>query len=343
MTLLTTTNDSILESIRSSTNALRHIMHLDVAGRSMMAFMRGHMVEIHAHQNAKEYYAEFYTSVGKEFIQYDDYSFVLHHCSRFLYLHWKEEIDRLRAGSLGSALNEIGGKLPEMREKPTTPTRRPGAVQGSWYGEVYKELSQGVLPKEHGVRNEVLKPEECVLQGAVGLDLIWAAFLVYACDVWARQIPFMWDLVREAIATRRLIEEQMSKEEVSKVVSARVEEYKVASLNFSKAFADWQEYHAATVDIHDPMFDRSVAGLFEWAGTLTTDFGSWTIKPILKDEMYRELASNILALRGEPTTVKIPDMEYWRKLQFAPPSNKIGAPGMPPFSLTSTAERQAAE
>lgn len=341
--MTTIVNDPISKAVRSSTDALRHIMHLDVAGRSMMAFMRGHMAEIHAHQTSKDYYAEFYTSVGKEFIQYDDYSFVLHHCSRFLYVHWKEEIDRIRTGPLGAALSRIGGKLPEMREKPSTLGRRPGAVQGSWYTEVYEGLASGILPADHGVRNVVLKPEECVLQGPQGLDLIWASFLVYACDVWARQIPFMWDLVREAISIRRLVDERMSRVDVDAVVSANADEYKTASLDFASMFTEWQDYHAATVDIHDPMFDRSVAGLFEWAGTLTSDFGSWTIKPILKDEMYRELASNILALRGTPTSVTIPELEYWRKLQFAPPSNKIGAPGMPPFNLPSTAPRRAAE
>jgi hypothetical protein len=169
MTLSTATNDPLLSSFRSSTEALRHIMHLDVAGRSMMAFMRGHMAEVQEHMTVKEYFTRFYTEVGKEFIQYDDYFFVLHHCSRFLYMHWKEEVEMLRAGPLGAALEHIGARLPEMRDKPTAPTRRPGAVQGSWYDEVYKSLSRGVLPREHGARNEVLKEDECVLQGPKGL------------------------------------------------------------------------------------------------------------------------------------------------------------------------------
>jgi hypothetical protein len=163
---------------------------------------------------------------------------------------------------------------------------------------------------------------------------------VYACDVWARQIPYMWDLVREAIAARRFIEERLSQDKVGDVVSARSEDFKLAALELSNTFSEWQEYHAATVAIHDPMFDRSVGGLFEWAGPLTPDFGSWVIKAILKDEMYREIASSVLSLRGTPTSAKVPALEYWRKLQFAPPSNKIGALGMPPFDVPSDVARQ---
>jgi hypothetical protein len=331
MTSSVATNDAVLHSIRRSTNALTRIMDLDVAGRTMVAFMRGHMAEIHQHQTAEDYFAQFYGSTSKEFVQFDDYGFVLHHCLRFLYMHWKEEVDALRAGPLGEVLTEIGGELPEMRERPSAPTRRPSAVQGSWYGEVYECLEQGVLPNDHGSRNEVVRPKDCVYQGEKGLDLIWGAFLVYACDVWARQIPLMWELVREAIATRRFIQEQMSTGQLAYAVSGRAEEYKTASREFTETFAAWQDYHATTVDMHDPMFDLSVAGLSAWMGSLTADLGSWTIKAILKDEMYRELASNILLLRGSRTTAELPAMNYWRTLHFAPRSNEIGALGMPPF------------
>jgi hypothetical protein len=106
---------------------------------------------------ATDYRTHFYTDFGKEFIQHDDYSFELHHCSRFLYLHRKEAIDLLRAGPLGAALKHVGGRLPEMLVKPTVPTLGPRAVQGSWCEDVYERLPRGVLPKRRGVRSEVSK------------------------------------------------------------------------------------------------------------------------------------------------------------------------------------------
>jgi hypothetical protein len=280
---------------------------------------------------AQEYFTKFYTRVGKEFLQYDDYSFVLHHCLRVMYVPWKEEIDLLRTGPLGIAIKGVGGQLPEMREKPTAPGRRPGAVKANWYSDVYESLSKGEKPVEKGVRNVAMRPEECVLSGEQGLDLIWASFLVYACDVWARQVPLMWELVGSAIAARKVVD-QMSKTDLAKAIAAHAEEYKASSLELTTLFTVWQDYHSETVAIHDPMFDKIVRGLGAWAGSLTQEPEAWTIKPIMKDEMYGEVASTILAMRGTPTPVKLPEMKYWRALHFAPLSNRIGAPGMPPFA-----------
>jgi hypothetical protein len=218
-----------------------------------------------------------------------------------------------------------------MRERPTAPGRRPGAVKANWYDEVYVSLSKGAQPVEKGARNEALRADQCVLSGPEGLDLIWASFLVYGCDVWARQIPLMWELVSSAIVARRAID-QMSKGDLQKAVAAKADDYKRCSLEFTKLFSTWQDYHSDTVAIHDPMFDKIVRGLGSWLQSLSKDLDSWTIKPIMKDEMYGEVATAILAMRGTPTSVKMPDMKYWRVLHFAPPSNKIGAPGMPPFA-----------
>lgn len=327
------TSDPVLHWIRVSSLAINRLLDLDLAGRSQMAFMRGHMAEIMQDTKAQDYFNRFYTRVGKEFLQFDDYSFVLHHCLRVLYVPWKEEVDLLRAGPLGQALKSIGGELPEMRERPTTPNRRPGAVKANWYGEVYESLSRGSLPVEQGARNAVLRPDECVLGGPEGLDLIWASFLVYACDTWSRQIPLAWELVGSSIATRKIVD-QMSKGDVERAVAARSEDYKNSSLRLTNLFSAWQNDHADTVDIHDPMFDRVVRGLGSWLKSLTKDLDAWTIKPIMKDEMYREVASTILLLRGTPTSVRLPEMKYWRALHFAPPSNKLGALGMPPFNAS---------
>jgi hypothetical protein len=86
--------------------------------------------------------------------------------------------------------------------------------------------------------------------------------------------------------------------------------------------------------------DCPSGGVASWLKSLTADLGTWTIKPIMKDEMYGEVASTILLLRGTPTSVKLPEMKYWRTLQFAPPSNKMGAPGMPPFDVSYFAADQ---
>jgi hypothetical protein len=324
-------SDPILHWLRVSNLAMTRLLDLDVAGRSQMTFMRGHMSETVEYTGAQEYFSKFYTKVGKEFVQYDDYSFVLHHCLRVLYVPWREEIDLLRTGPLGASLKSIGGALPDMRERPTVPNRRPGAVKANWYSEVYEALSKNTVPVQKGAKNEILPPEKCVLSGQEGLDLIWASFLVYACDVWAREIPLMWELVGSAIAARKNIE-QMSKADLAKAVAANTEAYKSSSLEFTQWFSVWQDYHAETVAVHDPMFDKIVHGLGGWLTSLTPDLGAWTIKPIMKDEMYGEVAATILAMRGTPTTVKLPEMKYWRVAHFAPPSNKIGAQGMPPFA-----------
>jgi hypothetical protein len=296
----------------------------------MMTFMRGHMSEILEHQTPHEYFAQFYTATGREFLQYDDYSFVLHHCMRYQFWHWKEELDLVRRGPLGAALERLGAPLPELRSSPVSPTRRPPVAKG-WYDDVYLALEAGVLPEEKGQRNEVLPPEECVLAGEAGLERIWGAFLVYACDLWGRQIPLVWDLVREMIKIRRLIDEQLSAEAIEGMVAADESAFREASRGFAKLTIQWQEYHAATVDIHDPMFDKSVPGLFGWAVTQAPDISIWGIKDITKDEMYREVAATVLKLRGKPTTVELPEPKYWRALHFAPDANKVGAPGMPPF------------
>ncbi|WP_158811845.1 hypothetical protein [Beijerinckia sp. L45] len=336
--------DPVLHWFRVSSLALRRLMDLDVAGRSQMAFMRGHMAEIMKDTKAQAYFDRFYTPVGKEFVQYDDYSFVLHHALRVLYVHWKEENELLRAGPLGAALQGIGGALPDMRERPASPTRRPDAVKANWYAEVYEDLSKGKPPVPKGAQNEALRPDQCVLGGKDGLDLIWASFLVYACDVWARQIPLVWELVGSSIAARKIVD-QMSKSDIDRAIAARTDDYKNSSLEYAKLFSDWQNYHADTVDIHDPMFDRVVGGLGSWLKTLTSDLGAWTIKPAMKDEMYGEVAAAVLSLRGTPTAVRLPDMRYWRTLHFAPRSNRIGAPGMPPFdrSYFAADKNRAAE
>lgn len=296
----------------------------------MISFMRGHMSEILEHQTSQEYFAQFYTETGREFLQYDDYSFVLHHCMRNQFWHWKEEIDTLRRGPLGAALERVGSALPELRPAPVSPTRRPPIAKG-WYEEVYTALEAGVLPQEHGVRNQVLPPENCILAGEKGRERIWGAFLVYACDLWGRQIPVVWDLVREAIFMRRLVEEQLSPEAIDAMVAADEGAFREASLALTKAAGAWQDYHALTVDIHDPMYDRSVEGLFGWAVTLAPDISVWAIKDIVKDEMFREVAATVLKLRGKPTSAAVPEPTYWRALHFAPAANKLGAPGMPPF------------
>jgi hypothetical protein len=71
--------------------------------------------------------------------------------------------------------------------------------------------------------------------------------------------------------------------------------------------------------------------MFDWAGGLAADITDWRIQEATKDEMYLELAATVLALRGHPVSVDLPEPAYWRRTQFAPNSIRAGATGMPPF------------
>lgn len=294
-----------------------------------MTFMRGHMAEVRRLQRVREYFAAFYDEMGREFLQYDDYDFVVHHCVRHQFGHMKEELDLLRAGALGQALSALDAPLPTL-VTPTSPSRRPPVAQG-WYEDVYRSLEAGVLPEPRGARNPVMPPEDCVMRRDEQLDLIWPQFLIWCGEAWGRQIVAGWQVLRSLIALRRHVDEQLSPAAVNQLVLADEAAYRDASRALARTYREWHDFHADTVDVHDPMYDANREGLFAWAAGLAPDITIWGIKDATKDEMYLELAATVQALRGQTASIDLPEPAYWRRTQFVPDCNRAGAPGMPPF------------
>ena len=321
--------DPILDDLNAAIQALMRLNGLEVAGRTMMTFMRGHMAEVRRDRGAAEYFHNFYDDMGREFLQFDDYDFVVHHCVRYQFWHLKEELDLLREGQLGAALAKLGAPLPEI-QTPTTQGRRPPIATG-WYEDTYRDLEAGRLPGMRGVANEVMPLEACVMRDPMQLDLIWPQFLIWCGETWGRQIVAMWDLLKPIIRMRRLLEERLTEPVLGELTARGGLAYREASQEFVLQYQEWHAFHAATVDVHDPMFDENLEGLFEWAANLAPDISAWGIKDVTKDEMYRELATTVLSLRGQLTAVEIPEFHYWRHTQFVPDCNRIGARGMPPF------------
>jgi hypothetical protein len=319
----------MLQRLLAANAGMLRLADLDVSGRTMITFMRGHMSEMRTLLEVREYFAAFYDRMGREFIQYDDYDFVVHHCVRHQFWHMKEELDLLRAGPLGQTLAEIGAPLPELGS-PTRAGRSPLVAKG-WYDEVYRSLASGLLPQPRGVRNPVMPAGDCVMRRPQALDLIWPQFLVWSTEVWGRQIVASWQVLGSLIALRRAVYEQASAGQVEQLVRNDEVAFRAAARALADTYHGWHDFHAVTVDVHDPMYDANRAGMFDWAGGLAADITDWRIQEATKDEMYLELAATVLALRGHPVSVDLPEPAYWRRTQFAPNSIRAGATGMPPF------------
>lgn len=116
--------ENLLRPLRAAVGGFQRLADLEISGRTMMTFMRGHMAEARQFQEPYEYFSSFYNRMGREFLQFDDYDFVVHHCVRSQFWHIKEELDLLQGSALGRALRDIGAPLPELTA-PTTPGRRP--------------------------------------------------------------------------------------------------------------------------------------------------------------------------------------------------------------------------
>ena len=325
----TAVRTELLSPLRDATAGFQRLADLEVSGRTMMTFMRGHMAEMRTLQEVREYFTAYYGRMGREFLQFDDYGFVVHHCVRYQFWHMKEELDLLGAGALGRALIGIGVPLPKLGT-PTSPGRRPPIAHG-WYEDVYRSLQAGVLPEPRGARNPVMPPEDCVMRRDEQLDLIWPQFLIWCGEAWGRQIVAGWQVLRSLIALRRRVDEQLTAARVDQLVGADEEAHKEASQALSRTYQEWHDFHAGTVDVHDPMYDANREGLFAWAGDLAPDITVWGIKDATKDEMYLELAAGVQALRGQAVSVDLPEPAYWRRTQFVPDCLRLGAPGMPPF------------
>lgn len=322
----TATADPLLYSLQASVLALRRLNDLELAGRTMMTFMRGHMAEVGHLVSIREYLDEFYSDHAKEYVQRDEFDFVVHHCLRTLFSHWREEMDRLRAGPLGDALDTIDASLPSL----STPTRDGRtSIAPEWYDEIRPDIERGHLPPRRGSGNPVMSPEACAFQDRP--DLMRGQFVIWCGETWARQLPPVWELVRETIATNRYVEERFDERAVDTRVKDAERAYRATVDALSTLYRRWHEFHVATVDVHDPMYEQNVEPLQAWIRSFAPDLETWEIKEDTKYEMYVEVATTVEALKGNAVDIEMPDFRYWRRVPWTPTCIRPDAPGMPPF------------
>jgi hypothetical protein len=317
----------LLNSLEASAAAWRQIADLELAGRAMVTFMRGHMAEMVRNMSALEYFRTYYSELAREFVQSDDDGFVTHHCLRTLYGVWQAEMSARGAGALGGALSSLGTPLP-VPASAVSPGRK--ALAQAWYDDVLATLESGgsFAPLEG---NPMMPADECVLNQKP--DLLWVQFLLWSTTTWARQIVALWQSVQHTILLRRSVEEQLGAKAVSEAISSQATDFESASHALSSAFGDWRTAHIANVEIHDSMPRGEYYGaIFKWLQGLDPNFGTWTIKEPLKTEMYRELAPSIAYLRGEPVTSSVPALRYWRRTPWTPACIRVGVAGLPPFT-----------
>ena len=314
----------------------RRLADLELAGRTMVTFMKGHMAEVGRTMPYVEYFRVYYSEMAAEFVQADDDGFVTHHCLRTLYGLWREELARLAAGPLGRALAARDLTLPP-RESAVRPGRRPMAA--SWWDDVVDALASTAprLDELHG--GSVLPPAACVLHER--RELLWAQFLLWSTQTWARQVVVMWQVLRAAIGLRSTLEERLDEVAVTNAISRAPLAYREATDELCSTYAEWRALHASTVDIHDSIPRGEIYGAIgRWLAGFGSVSASWTIKEPMKTEMYREVAVAVAALRGQPVPVSLPPFHYWRHTPWTPACLRVGAPGLPPFrSVTAAGER----
>jgi hypothetical protein len=316
---------ALVSNLTASAAAWRQIADLELAGRAMVTFMRSHMAEMVRNMSALDYFRTYYSDLGREFVQSDDDGFVTHHCLRTLYGVWQEELTALGAGALAPALSSVGVSLPAVASA-VSPGRK--ALAQAWYDDVLGTLASGgsFAPL---TGNIMMLPEECVLKQKP--DLLWVQFLLWSTATWARQIVALWQIVRQTILLRRSIE-QLGAKAVKEVVSSSAADFEAAAHALSSAFGDWRTAHVVNVEIHDSMPRGEYYGaIFKWLAGLDPNFGSWTIKEPMKTEMYREVATSIALLRGQPSGVDVPPLRYWRRTPWTPDCLRVGMTGLPPF------------
>jgi hypothetical protein len=293
------TEASVPEVLAWCAAAWRQLCDLELAGRVMVTFMRSHMAEVAATMSYLDYFRTFYSPLAAEFVQADDDGFVTHHCLRTLHRVWHEEMRCLG--------------LP-LSDAPVRPGR--AALAAAWYDDIEQTVNKNA-PLEPISGNPVLAPEACVLAGRP--ELFFAQFLLYSTETWARQVVVLWRAVRAAIMLRRLPVHDLPDhaEHWTALVSAH---------------ADWQAVHRTSVDIHDAIPRNDIYGAIgRWLAELGPQSTGWTIKDAMKTEMYREVASSIASLRGEPIGVELPPFRYWRRTPWTPACLQPGQPGLPPF------------
>lgn len=291
------TDGCVPDLLATGAAAWRKLIDLELAGRVMVSFMRGHMAEVATTMSYVDYFRTFYTPMAAEFVQADDDGFVTHHCLRTLHRVWHEEMDFM------------GMPLPRGAVRPGRP-----ALAASWYDDVVASANAG-NPFEPIAGNPLLAPEDCVLDARP--DLFFAQFLRWSTETWARQVVVLWEAVRGAIQLRRAANTVAGSDAVESLAIAH---------------AEWQETHRTSVDIHDSIPRNEIYGAIGlWLSELRPASDRWTIKDVMKTEMYRELATSVASLRGEVILVEVPPFRYWRRTPWTPACLQPGRPGLPPF------------
>jgi len=319
--------DTVLASLAAVGAGWRRLADLELAGRTMVTFMKGHMAELGRTMPYLEYFRVHYSDIAAEFVQADDDGFVTHHCARTLFGVWQDELELLAAGPLGSALATCQRSLP-TRRSAVRPGRQPLAA--TWWDDVAAavDAESPHLPELDG--NSLLTREACVLKDRP--ELFWAQFLLWSTQTWARQVVVMWQVLRETIALRRLIEERLDAAVVECMVASTPDAYRTAADYVNSAYSEWGTLHAENVDIHDSIPRGQIYGAIgRWLNEFGSVAATWTIKVPMKTEMYREVAVAVAALRGRPVTVKLPAYSYWRRTPWTPDCLRVGAPALPPF------------
>jgi hypothetical protein len=290
------TDACVPELLATCTAAWRQLTDLDLAGRVMVTFMRGHMAEVATTMSYVEYFTTLYSPVAAEFVQADDDGFVTHHCLRTLHRVWNEELDQLA--------------LPGSHE-PVRPGRP--ALAAAWFDDVVESVKDGDA-FEPVKGNPVLAPEDCALGQRP--ELFFAQFLKWSTETWARQVVVLWQAVRAAITLRRLGVQPAYRNAVESLATAQ---------------SQWQSTHRTTVGIHDAIPRNEIySAIGQWLGELRPASDGWSIKDAMKTEMYREVATSVASLRGE-VRVELPPMRYWRRTPWTPACLQPGQPGLPPF------------
>ena len=330
----TDANTTVLASLGAVAAGWRRLADLELAGRTMVTFMKGHMAEIGRIMPYIEYFRVHYSDMAAEFVQADDDGFVTHHCARTLFGVWQDELELLAAGPLGNALAVRQRALP-TRKSAVRPGRQPLAA--SWWADVAAAVGADAPQLAELDGNSLLTPEACVLRDRP--ELFWTQFLLWSTQTWARQVVVMWQVLRETIALRRLIEERLDALVVEDIVARTPHSYRTAADHVNSAYTEWETLHAENVDIHDSIPRGEIYGAIgRWLSEFGAVSATWTIKVPMKTAMYREVAIAVAALRGRPVPVRLPPYRYWRRTPWTPDCLRVGAPDLPPFASGPAAE-----
>ena len=323
-------DDPILHNLQTLEDSLRRLTDHALIGYSLMTTTQAHMNEVGDLTSVEEYFEEFYRETAKEFIQKDDYAYATHHCLRTLYGHWQEEMADLKDSAFADIVDQSGGEIPSI-SKPTHGGRASFAPV--WYEKVREPVDNNVLPaipdEAEAELNPIIAEEECVFDDRMD-QRYWGRLLNLCIEVWARQVPLVWSVVRATITLNRLLANTFDGDDVATLVDDYPEAYPRTLTGLAQNYNQWRTIHKVLVNHHDDIFATHNQAVVAWLDTIP-DRDSWSIMEATKYEMYLEVAANIATLKGRSLEFDLPEFDYWRVAHFAPACLEFGAPGMPPF------------